>query len=197
MREPNGICILADRDGLVGDRRGLGTSRAQYRSSPDSALEGDGFEPSVPPSTRRPSRRDPRATTDVSRDDLGLMIPSSLSVRHLRLAEPREPSRRAVPMVRIRFPPADSLGLAQTRPLQVEKPAVPRGCAPPRSAETRSTGRNCANWRCYLCRAIFQYRSAAAVARAVGPRPSLTCGWANISSKAEQGALLVPGQRQT
>ena len=32
-------------------------------------------------------------------------------------------------MVRILFPPADSLGLAQTRPLQVEKPAVPRGCA--------------------------------------------------------------------
>jgi len=31
--------------------------------------------------------------------------------------------------VRIHFPPADSLGLAQTRPLQVEKPAVPRGCA--------------------------------------------------------------------
>ena len=35
----------------------------------------------------------------------------------------------AGPRVRIRFPPADSLGLAQTRPLQVEKPAVPRGCA--------------------------------------------------------------------
>jgi hypothetical protein len=33
-------------------------------------------------------------------------------------------------------PAADSLGLAQTRVLQVEKPTVPRGCAPPRSAET-------------------------------------------------------------
>jgi hypothetical protein len=32
-------------------------------------------------------------------------------------------------MVRIQLPPADSLGLAQTRPLQVEKPAVPRGRA--------------------------------------------------------------------
>ena len=74
----------------------------------DSLLEGDGFEPSVPPSTRRPLRGDPRPTTDVSRDDLGLMIPSSLSVRHLRSAEPREPFRRAVPMVRIRFPPAKS-----------------------------------------------------------------------------------------
>jgi hypothetical protein len=37
--------------------------------------------------------------------------------------------RAAVPTVRIHLPPADSLGLAQTRPLQVEKPAVPRGCA--------------------------------------------------------------------
>src|SRR5215831_16958590 len=36
------------------------------------------------------------------------MIPSTLSVRHLRSAEPREPFRRAVPMVRIRFPPAES-----------------------------------------------------------------------------------------
>ena len=63
--------------------------------------------------------------------------------------------------VRIHFPPADSPSLAQTRPLQVEKAAVPRGCAPLRSAETRSTGRNCANRRCYVCQAIFQYRRAA------------------------------------
>jgi hypothetical protein len=31
--------------------------------------------------------------------------------------------------VRIHSPPADSPGLAQTRALPVEKPAVPRGCA--------------------------------------------------------------------
>src|ERR1700720_2116736 len=33
------------------------------------------------------------------------------------------------PRVRIHLPPADSLGFAQTRPLEVEKPAVPRGYA--------------------------------------------------------------------
>jgi hypothetical protein len=36
----------------------------------------------------------------------------------------------------IHLPPADILGLAQTRPLQAEKPAVPRGCARLASAET-------------------------------------------------------------
>ena len=42
----------------------------------------------------------------------------------------------AVLEVQIHLPPADSPCLAQTRPLQVEKPAVPRGCASLRSAET-------------------------------------------------------------
>src|ERR1700751_6482546 len=85
----------------------------------------------------------------------------------------------AVPTVRIHLPPADSLGLAQTRPLQAEKAALPRGCAPLRSAETRSTGRNCANRRCYLCRAIFQYRSVADVVRGIPgsfPRAKLPLG---------------------
>jgi hypothetical protein len=80
--------------------------------------------------------------------------------------------RSRVLEVRIHSPPADSLGLAQTRPLQVEKAAVPRGCVPLRSAETRCTGRNCANRRCYLCRGVFQYRSAADV---IGqPRPQVS-----------------------
>ena len=104
-------------------------------SSYDSPLEGDGFEPSVPPSTRRPSKSDPRATTDVSRDDLGFMIPSSLSVRHLCSAEPRGPFRRAVPMVRIRFPPPvsqrrthrDRRGAAHTSPSATRTPAFRAG----------------------------------------------------------------------
>ena len=74
----------------------------------DSLLEGGGFEPSVPPRKRRPWREAPRPTIVVSRDDLCLMIPSSLSVRHLRSAKPKDPFRRAVPMVQIRFPPAVS-----------------------------------------------------------------------------------------
>ena len=49
----------------------------------DSPLEGTGFEPSVPPKKRQPSREAPRPTIVVSRDDLCLMTPSSLSVGHL------------------------------------------------------------------------------------------------------------------
>ena len=74
----------------------------------DSALEGTGFEPSVPPRKRRPSREAPRPTIVVSRDDLCLMTPSSLSVRHLSSATAEGPFTRAGPMVRIRFPPAKS-----------------------------------------------------------------------------------------
>ena len=57
---------------------------------------------------RGPSREAPRPTIVVSRDDLCLMTPSSLSVRHLSSATAERPFTRAGPMVRIRFPPAVS-----------------------------------------------------------------------------------------
>src|SRR6516225_1371792 len=72
----------------------------------DSLLEGTGFEPSGPPRKRRPSREAPRPTIVVSRDDLRLMTPSNLSVRHHSSATAERPFTRAGPMVRIRFPPA-------------------------------------------------------------------------------------------
>ena len=81
------------------------------------------------------------------------------------------PPSHGGPRVRIHLPPADSPSLAQTQPLPVKKRAVPRGCAPLRSAETRSTGRNRANRRCYLCRAIFQYRVATDGIGQRRPRP--------------------------
>jgi len=58
----------------------------------------------------RDSRRErpPRPTIVVSRDDLRLMTPISLSVRHLSSATAARPFTRAGPMVRIRFPPAVS-----------------------------------------------------------------------------------------
>jgi len=83
------------------------------------------------------------------------------------------------------------------RPLQVEKPAVPRGCAPLRSAETRS------NWSKLRKPALLSLSGDIPVPQC------RCCGWGGssrarakpavglISSKAEQGALLVPGQRQT
>ena len=95
-----------------GARTTLGPSRPlpppRNRWFADSPLEGTGFEPSVPPRKRRPSREAPRPTIVGSRDDLCLMTPSSLSVRHLTSATAERPSTRAGPMVRIRFPPAQS-----------------------------------------------------------------------------------------
>src|SRR6516164_8628440 len=88
----------------------------------DSLLEGTGFEPSVPPRKRRPSREAPRPTIVVSRDDLCLMTPPILSVRHLSSATAERPFTRAGPMVRIRFPPAVS---RQTIGSSVAKPHLP------------------------------------------------------------------------
>src|SRR6516165_8869215 len=52
--------------------------RGGVESSHDSPLEGTGFEPSVPPRKRRPSKEAPRPTIVVSRDDLCLMTPIQL-----------------------------------------------------------------------------------------------------------------------
>ena len=97
----------------------------------------------------------------------------SVELRYLRPVRGKETrARRWDLTVRIHFPPADSPSLAQTRPLPVEKPAVPRGCAlAARSAETRRGCRDRANRRYYLCRAIFQYRSAGDV---IGQRRAAT-----------------------
>jgi len=92
------------------------------RKFADSPLEGTGFEPSVPPRKRRPSREAPRPTIVVSRDDLRLMTPSNLSVRHHSSATAERPFTRAGPMVRIRFPPAASPTLQWTLRLRAESP---------------------------------------------------------------------------
>jgi Family of unknown function (DUF5681) len=93
----------------------------------------------------------------------------------------------AVPEVRIQLPPADSLGLAQIRPLQVEKPAVPRGCALAEVGRDTKYCRKCANRGCYLCRAIFQYRSVADVVHGISSSfPWRSCRWAQI--KQSRGA---------
>ena len=62
----------------------------RFRSSPDSPLEGAGFEPSVPPRERRP-RRGPAADHRRLGRRLSLMTPSSLSVRHLPSATAEGP----------------------------------------------------------------------------------------------------------
>jgi hypothetical protein len=160
-KRPKGACVQPTVPSLVpmpaqtaAKMRGSPPKALECNAETDSALEGTGFEPSVP--LKAPS----------------VLVVSVLLSRRLFCSQGsiRGDMRlsnlwwcHAVPMVRIRFPPAASLGLAQTRPFKAEKPAFPRGCAPWWSAETRSTGRDCANRRGYLCRAIFQYRSAADV----------------------------------
>src|SRR5262249_61335816 len=105
------------------------------------------FEPSVPLRKRRPWREAPRRTIIVSRGDLCLMTPSSLSVRHLPSATAERPFARAGPMVRIRFPPAESqvrTCLSREFAFLGREAAVFRGCPGrddrPGSAETRGRG---------------------------------------------------------
>src|SRR6516225_7253627 len=57
--------------------RDFGRQRPRDPTETDSLAEGTGFEPSVPPRKRRPSREAPRPTILVSRDDLCLMTPGS------------------------------------------------------------------------------------------------------------------------
>jgi hypothetical protein len=68
-----------------------------------------------------------------------------------------------------------------------------------RSAETRRLFRYCANRRQYLCRAIFQYRSAAEgvgekaalVPNEVRPSPGFTCGGSSNSDWAQAKPSMV------
>jgi hypothetical protein len=91
--------------------------------------------------------------------------------------------------VRIRLAPADSLGLTPTQPLPVEKPAVPRGCALAKVGRDTKYCRKCANRRCYLCRAIFQYRSVADVVRGIpGSLPRRSWRWAQIKQSRAASA---------
>jgi len=67
-------------------------------------------------------------------------------------------------MVRILFPPAESLSLSPSCFRVSRTPAfraAVRGGLATGSAETRRVFQDRANRRQYLCRAIFQYRSAA------------------------------------
>ena len=76
------------------------------------------------------------------------------------------------------------------------------------SAETRKVFQDSANPRQYLCRAIFQYRSAAdgvgenatPVPIKSGRSPSLIVRWISAleprSTKAQHDPLIVPGKRQ-
>src|SRR6266566_3754952 len=73
------------------------------------------------------------------------------------------------PMVRIRLPPAERPSLSRSCFRASRTPLSARLCAAglaTGSAETRRMGQDRANRRQYLCRAIFQYRSAADGGRA-------------------------------
>ena len=115
------------------------------------------------------------------------------------------------PRVRIHLPPAESQSLGRIRVRGSRTPAFRAGVG---GWLGDAVGRDAqgfpirANLRQYLCRAIFQYRSAADV---VGEDPTPIPTKSGIprfnvrqifefglgSSKAEHGALIVPSERQT
>jgi len=75
-------------------------------------------------------------------------------------------SRRAGPTVRIHFPPADSQSLSRSRFSRSRTPLFRAGLGSwlgDRVSRDAPGSRLRANRRQYLCRPIFQYRSAAEV----------------------------------
>ena len=114
-------------------------------------------------------------------------------------------------MVRIHFPPAESPSLSPSCCRGSRTPAfcaAVRGGLATGSAETRRVLQDRANRRQYLCRAIFQYRSAAdgvgenatPVPIKSGRSPKLDRAWIPAlgpgSTKAQHDPLIVPGKRQ-
>ena len=114
-------------------------------------------------------------------------------------------------MVRIHFPPAESPSLSRSCFRGSRTPAfraAVRGGLATGSAETRRVVQDRANRRQYLCRAIFQYRSAAdgvgenatPVPIKSGRSPGLIVRWIAAlgpgSTKAQHDPLIVPGKRQ-
>jgi hypothetical protein len=101
-------------------------SSPKMRFAPVSPLEEDGFELAVPPRRERL-----RAATPGKHCRFG---PEPVSGSAFRAAVsdwqyPEEPFAGAGPMVRIRFPPAESLSLARIRLRTSRTPAFRAGCA--------------------------------------------------------------------
>src|SRR4029077_16073828 len=115
------------------------------------------------------------------------------------------------PMVRIHLPPAESLSLSRSC-FECREPRLSaRLCAAglaTGSAETCRVSQDRANRRQYLCRAIFQYRSAAdGVGENATPIPIKSGRSPKLdravdlcartgSTKAQHDPLIVPGKRQ-
>ena len=119
--------------------------------------------------------------------------------------------RKSPIQVRIRLPPAESQSLGRIRVRGSRTPAFRAGV---RGWFGDAVGRDAqgfsirANLRQYLCRAIFQYRSAADVGGENAMLVTTKSAFAGLnvrqifefgsgSSKAEHGPLIVPGKRQT
>ena len=115
------------------------------------------------------------------------------------------------PRVRISLPPAESQSLGRIRVRGSRTPAFRAGVG---GWFGDAVGRDAqgfpirANLRQYLCRAIFQYRSAAdVVGENATPIPTKSgiprfnvrqiFEFGSGSGKAEHGALIVPSERQT
>jgi hypothetical protein len=147
--------------------------------------------------------------TSAPRREIDKLAPGASTFPHLRSRTGG--SSREGPRVRIHLPPAESQSLGRIRVRGSRTPAFRAGV---RGWFGDAVGRDAqgfpirANLRQYLCRAIFQYRSAAdVVGENATPIPTKSglprfnvrqiFEFGSGSGKAEHGALIVPSERQT
>ena len=171
-KHPARLCRPGRQAGRAHPRRkpGFSTLESGCGRETDCLLEGDGFEPSVP-GTKQP-----------------------VFVVEGKLRGPNRGNQKGLFLMRYRW--FESISLQQTvrvspRPgrYRSKNPrfrAGVRRCGP---AETRSTRRNRANRRRYLCRAIFQYRSATDVIGQRRPRPSPSSGSGQFLKQSQAGRV--------
>jgi hypothetical protein len=179
------------QDAVAADKQTKGNSAFWATDSP---AEGTGFEPSVPARAHRDTVPNQRPS--------GVILKTSdrppIAVhKGDRWFESSSLQRR----VRL------SRSLSQL-PSRVENPAFRAAGLATGSAETRRVFQVSANQRQYLCRTLFQYRSAVdglgenatPVPIKSGRLPSLIVRWIATlgpgSAKAQHDPLIVPGKRQ-
>src|SRR6516164_6170303 len=122
--EPSGSDARSPGRSTSKENRRPRRRRSGCRFAADSPLEGTGFEPSVPPRKRHPSKEASAADhgrlarRPVLNDANQLIGPASL------VGNSRETFTRAGPMVRIQFPPPVSL----SQPGPADAVGQSRGC---------------------------------------------------------------------
>ena len=159
--------------------------------------------------TRGTEGSNPACSSGESRANLTRVV---FTMQHFDpTTDEKRSSSHGGPRVRIPLPPAESQSLGRIRVRGSRTPAFRAGVG---GWLGDAVGRDAqgfpirANLRQYLCRAIFQYRSAAdVVGENATPIPTKSglprfnvrqiFEFGSGSGKAEHGALIVPSERQT